>query len=182
MALVTYQTQPVVFQLAGYSNSGKTTLMTKLISALNSDGKMVATLKHHGHGGKPDLLQNKDSSQHLNAGAIASLVEGEGRILLQAERQSWSIQEQIQILAQLQPDFILIEGHKQEDFPKAVLVRRHEDLELLSNLKNIVVVFYWDMEIIKNDSLLGKNAFHIDDPVGLIWIKEFLYQMKNTKK
>lgn len=151
--------------------------MTKLISAMNSDGKRVATLKHHGHGGKPKLIQNKDSSQHLDAGAIVSLVEGEGRILLQAEKQCWSIQEQIQLLTQLQPDYILIEGHKQEDFPKAVLVRRREDLELLSKLRNIVVVFYWDKEIINIDSLQDRQAFQIDDQAGLIWLKEFLYQM-----
>lgn len=179
MAMVTRQL-PVIFQLAGFSNSGKTTLLKKLITLLSLDGRRVVTLKHHGHGGRPDLLQNKDSSQHLEAGALASLVEGDGTILLQAEKQGWSLQEQIQLLEPFQPEFILIEGYKQEEFPKAVLIREAEDLELLKKLTNIVVVFYWDHGISNEELPKRIPSFRLNDSNGLVWLKEFLYHLKNT--
>ena len=37
----------------------------------------VATIKHHGHGGFPEVAQ-KDSERHRKAGAIVSSVEGAG--------------------------------------------------------------------------------------------------------
>ena len=49
MALVT----PFIFQIVGYQNSGKTTFLNKLISHLTAVGINTATIKHHGHGGKP---------------------------------------------------------------------------------------------------------------------------------
>ncbi|NMD70816.1 molybdopterin-guanine dinucleotide biosynthesis protein B [Bacillus sp. DNRA2] len=182
MAVVDGVKQPVIFQLAGYSNSGKTTLLNKLISLLSEYSERVVTLKHHGHGGRPDLLQNKDSSQHLASGAMASLVEGDGRILLQAEKQSWTLAEQIQLIAPLQPDFILIEGHKEENYPKAVLIRKPQDIELLTKLSNIVVVYCWDKGLVSADPLFGVPVFQIDDKAGLWWLKEFLYGMKNTTR
>lgn len=182
MAMVNGVKQPVIFQLAGYSNSGKTTLLKKLISLLSKDSERVVTLKHHGHGGKPDLLQDKDSSQHLGSGAIASLVEGDGRILLQAEKISWSLQEQIELIIPLQPDFILIEGYKQEHYPKAVLIRKPQDIELLTKLTNIVVVYCWEKGLVSCDPLFGVPVFQLDDLAGLCWLKEFLYGMKNTTR
>ncbi len=143
MAMVT----PVLFQLVGYQNSGKTTSMSELISRLAADGYKVVTIKHHGHGGKPDIVEKKDSGRHVAAGAYASLIEGEGRILLQAEKDDWKLAEQIQIASTLDPDMILIEGHKHEGFPKAVLLREEGDLHLLDELTNIQVVYTRQSEL-----------------------------------
>jgi len=143
MAMVT----PVLFQLVGYQNSGKTTSMYEVISRLSADGYKVVTIKHHGHGGKPDIVEKKDSGQHVEAGAYASLIEGEGRILLQAEKDEWKLAEQIQLASALSPDTILIEGYKHEGFPKAVLLRDEEDLHLLEELTNIQVVLIRQPEL-----------------------------------
>lgn len=164
---------PIIFQISGYSNSGKTTFITKLVRQLSKEQFKVVTLKHHGHGGRPDLLNEKDSSEHIYAGALASVVEGEGRILLQAEQAVWTLQEQIRLLSFFDPDMIIIEGHKRADFPKAVIVRDQNDVELLTNLTNIIVVFYWDHSLlasIKTDL----PCFHINDENGLFWLKNFL--------
>src|SRR4051812_15415041 len=114
--------------------------MEGLIENLAEAGWRSAAIKHHGHGGKPDLAQGKDSDKHVKAGAIASLIEGDGRILLQAEKQGWSLEEQMSILTQLDPDIILIEGHKHAAYPKAVLLRDERDFHLLRELKEIKVV------------------------------------------
>jgi molybdopterin-guanine dinucleotide biosynthesis adapter protein len=139
--------KPVLFQLVGYQNSGKTTSMYEVIKRLSNKGYKVVTIKHHGHGGKPDMVENKDSGRHVDAGALASLIEGEGRVLLQAEKAEWSLAEQIQLVSGLSPDTILIEGHKHEVFPKAVLLRDEKDLHLLEELTNIKVILSRQREL-----------------------------------
>lgn len=165
--------RPFVFQIVGYQNSGKTTFMKKLISELEKEQISVVTIKHHGHGGKPIIAEEKDSSQHIGAGALASLVEGDGRLILHAEKPEWKIEEQIQLLSLLKPDIILIEGHKYAGFPKAVIVRRMEDIELLSMLENIEVIYYWESSLLKSVDI---SSFHIDDPAGYRYAVNILKQ------
>ena len=40
---------PFIFAISGYKNSGKTTLITKLIPELKQRGYRVAVIKHDGH-------------------------------------------------------------------------------------------------------------------------------------
>jgi molybdopterin-guanine dinucleotide biosynthesis adapter protein len=168
----------VIFQIAGYQNSGKTTFLTKLINRLTEENWKVGTIKHHGHGGKPSLPDKKDSGRHIEAGAFASLVEGEGRMLLQAEQMSqFSLEDQITLLSFFELDLILIEGHKQADFPKAVLLKDKKDEELLTKLKNIIAVFYWE-EQADCSYIANIPQFHINDEKGLQWIEDYLITMR----
>ncbi|RTR31554.1 molybdopterin-guanine dinucleotide biosynthesis protein B [Robertmurraya yapensis] len=162
---------PTIFQIVGFQNSGKTTLIKKVINELAQLGLTAVTIKHHGHGGKPDFQEGKDSHQHLQAGAIATLVEGDGHLLLQAEKNHWSLEEKLELMSFFQPDFILIEGHKHESFPKGVLIRKKEDLSLLEQLQNIKVVFYWDQ---LNNNLETIQAFSIHDETGPQWLAHYL--------
>lgn len=167
--------KPIILQIVGFQNSGKTTVVKKLIQRLAAENFNVATIKHHGHGGKPDIVEEKDSSQHIASGACASLIEGDGRILLQAEKHSWSLCEQISILKILQTDIILIEGHKQAAYPKIVLVRDEEDLYHLSKLKNIQSVFFWNKEWLEQKcQLQSVPFFYINDNLGYEWIYNYL--------
>lgn len=170
MALV----KPVVFQVVGYQNSGKTTLSLKLIQHLAAVGIKVATIKHHGHGGKPDVKESKDSGRHIAAGAAVSVVEGEGRLLIQAEQEHWSLQDEIEMLNFFKPDVILIEGHKNEKYPKAVILRNEGDLELIVKLPNIRVVFYMDKGLAKQLNDLSIPAFELNDESGLAWLTDYI--------
>lgn len=143
MALV----KPVIFQVVGYQNSGKTTFILKIIHALKDQGLQTATIKHHGHGGKPDVLTDKDSSRHLTAGAHVSIVEGDGRLILQAEKSRFTLVDQLTLLEALQPDIILIEGHKHENYPKMLMLRDTEDLPLLTTISNVKVIICWTDEL-----------------------------------
>lgn len=167
--------KPIILQIVGYQNSGKTTVVKKLIQLLAAENFNVATIKHHGHGGKPDVLERKDSSQHISSGAYASLIEGEGRILLQVEKNNWLLDEQIKILESLLPDMILIEGHKNEDYPKIVLIRKVEDLDSLVRLTNIQAVLFWGEECqeMKNN-LKEIPFFRLNDQAGYEWIYNYL--------
>lgn len=170
MALV----KPVVFQIAGYQNSGKTTLILELIEKLSAGGMKIATVKHHGHGGKPDVLETKDSGRHISAGAAFSLVEGGGRILIQAEKTHWTLYEEIELLSFFKPDVILIEGYKNEKYPKAVILRDENDLSLLEKLENIKVVLYRDGNLANHLKDSSIPAFDAADQNGSLWIEDYI--------
>ena len=172
--------KPIVFQVVGYQNSGKTTLVKKIIEQLTARSFSVATIKHHGHGGKPDTMEDKDSSGHISAGALASLVEGDGRILLQAEKTTWAISEQLAILGTLQPNMIIIEGHKNEDYPKVVILRTIEDKELLEKLSNIKAVIYWDESLTREKNKFSSIPFFsIHDEQACEWVCAWLTKQCN---
>lgn len=61
--------QPYVLQLVGYSNSGKTTLLTKLIPLFEQSGLRVGVVKHDGgHDFEVDQ-PGKDTWRYREAGA-----------------------------------------------------------------------------------------------------------------
>lgn len=130
-----------VFQIVGYQNSGKTTLITNLLAKGASLGKRIGTIKHHGHGGVPSTsIPSKDSDRHLNAGAALSGVAGEGALLLQLPAQEWQLDTLLQLYQIFVFDLILIEGFKLAPHPKVVLLRQPQDLILLEQLDNIQAV------------------------------------------
>ncbi|SDN14370.1 molybdopterin-guanine dinucleotide biosynthesis protein B [Bacillus sp. OK048] len=160
MALV----KPIIYQVVGYQNSGKTTFLLKLIQVLKKVELKIVTIKHHGHGGCPDVSKQKDSSKHLDAGAAASLVEGEGRIVLQAEDSDWNLDEQIRLMVFFQPDIILIEGHKKQPYPKLLILRNEDDLLLLNNVNNITAVIVWKYALLEQvRGILNVPVFHISE-------------------
>lgn len=77
---------PVV-GICGASNSGKTTLVEKLLPELNRRGLKVGVLKHHGHGGPvatPAEWQGKDSDRLIKAGARRVALSHSGGVWLEA--------------------------------------------------------------------------------------------------
>lgn len=130
-----------VVQVVGYQNSGKTTLVTKLIQILHEQGYHVGTIKHHGHGGEPNNSDNgKDTEQHRLAGAEVVAVEGEGTIQLTANLRSWNLPKILSLYENFPLDIVLVEGYKSAAFPKIVMLRDENDKELLANVSNIIAV------------------------------------------
>lgn len=170
MALV----KPVIYQVVGYQNSGKTTFLLKLIEVLKNEGIKTVTIKHHGHGGRPTVPQ-KDSAKHLDAGAVAALVEGEGRLVLQADNSTWTLNEQIRFMDFFRPDIILIEGHKMEPYPKLLILRDENDFSLIPKITNIKAVIIWN-----NDLKAGVREhlevplFHISEEIAVTEIAKEL--------
>lgn len=133
-----------VYQIVGFQNSGKTTLMESIINYWSKHDLKVGTIKHHYHGGKPrKRVAEKDTDKHLNAGASIVACEGEGELVLLKQYLNWSLVDIIQFYENFSLDFILIEGYKYEDYPKAVLIRGEEDTYLLDQLSNIQAILTW---------------------------------------
>ncbi|MBE5104672.1 molybdopterin-guanine dinucleotide biosynthesis protein B [Bacillus thuringiensis] len=167
---------PSILQIVGYQNSGKTTLVEKVVHALAKRKMKVATIKHHGHGGFPEVAQ-KDSERHRKAGAVVSSVEGAGLLSLSSLREEWSLQEIIRLYEFFEVDTILIEGYKKESYPKVVLLRSAEDTELLHRVENIVAVITW------HDALANLReeyeVFHISEEE--LYIDWFLQTVRSAK-
>lgn len=121
--------------VVGYKNSGKTTLVSRWVRLLKERGLAVAVLKHHGHGGKPDMPDaSTDSMQFLANGADAALVAGGGTVQFIWNEEPEFVQLK-EIAAYGNPDVLLIEGYKEEQGDKVILLRYQEDWETLSCLQ-----------------------------------------------
>ncbi|WP_419888717.1 molybdopterin-guanine dinucleotide biosynthesis protein B [Neobacillus niacini] len=170
--------KPVIFQIVGYQNSGKTTIIMKLIEILKKNDLKSVTIKHHGHGGRPDILSQKDSAKHINAGAVASLIEGGGRLCLQADETALTLEEQIRFVDFFRPDIIFIEGHKMKSYPKLLILRDRNDLPLISDVSNIKTVIVWDKELINAvREKLEVPVFHITEEIAMTAISKELKKL-----
>src|SRR2546427_449321 len=70
---------PPILCFVGRSNSGKTTLIERLIPVLVREGYRIATIKHAGHGFDLDT-EGKDSWRLKRAGAKTVIVTSKGSV------------------------------------------------------------------------------------------------------
>ncbi|MSO64827.1 MAG: molybdopterin-guanine dinucleotide biosynthesis protein B [Alphaproteobacteria bacterium] len=115
-----------VFGLTGYSGSGKTNLMVRLLPVLVARGLRVSTVKHAHHAFDVDT-PGKDSYAHRAAGAIEVMVSSSQRWALMHENHGNPEPNLSELLAHLSPvDLVLIEGFKREAHQKVEIVRGPE--------------------------------------------------------
>lgn len=113
----------IVFGIAGWSNSGKTTLIEKVIPCLIARGLRVAVIKHAHHGFDLDR-PGKDSFRHREAGATQVLMLSSQRWVLMNELRDEAeppLETQLEMLAG--NDVVLIEGFKAAAVPKVEVYR-----------------------------------------------------------
>ena len=120
--------------VVGFKNSGKTTLVARWVRLLKEMGLSVAVLKHHGHGGRPALPSpSTDTMQFFDSGADVSLVAGGGAVqLLVNEEPEFALLKEMAAIRH--PNILLIEGYKEQQGDKVVLLRSAEDWGALQNL------------------------------------------------
>jgi molybdopterin-guanine dinucleotide biosynthesis protein B len=112
-----------VFGIAGWKNSGKTTMTERLVAELTRRGWTVATVKHAHHDADVDH-EGTDSFRHRLAGAReVALVTGR-RWALMHELRDEPEPTLAEILGRLSPcDIVLVEGYKREGHAKLELRR-----------------------------------------------------------
>ena len=121
-----------VFGLAGWSGSGKTTVLVQLVPLLTARGLSVSTVKHAHHGFDIDH-PGKDSYRHRGAGATEVLVASVKRWALIHELHEAPEPRLADLLARLTPvDLVLVEGFKRDSHPKLEIWRRNNGKPLLS--------------------------------------------------
>ncbi|ASK60816.1 molybdopterin-guanine dinucleotide biosynthesis protein B [Virgibacillus phasianinus] len=134
-----------IIQIVGYKNAWKTTVVNRLVHHLADQNIRVGTLKHHGHGGDIELPAGTDSISHFESGSLVSGVQGES--ITQLTLCNLPFENLINVYSMFPIDFLLVEGFKQADYPKIVLLRNQEDLSLLDELSNIIAVATQDGSI-----------------------------------
>jgi molybdopterin-guanine dinucleotide biosynthesis protein B len=153
-----------VFGVTGWKNSGKTTLLTRLVTEFTRRGLAVATLKHAHHAFDIDH-PGTDSFRHREAGAREVMIVSGTRWALMHELHDGSEPPLEAALKHVSPcDLILIEGYKRERHPK-IEVRREATSRaqrLATDDLSIVAVasdFPTDAD--------GRPLFDLDDVPGI---------------
>ena len=122
-----------IFGLTGWSGSGKTSLMVRLIPALTARGLRVSTVKH-AHKGFDIDHPGKDSHNHRLAGATEVLVSSPRRWALMHELRDGEPELTLeQLIGKVAPvDLLLVEGFKRDRHEKIEVWRAEVDKALIA--------------------------------------------------
>ncbi|MBR2834224.1 MAG: molybdopterin-guanine dinucleotide biosynthesis protein B [Coriobacteriales bacterium] len=106
----------------GRHNSGKTTLVEKIIGCLVARGWDVASIKHHGHVGFEIDIEGKDSWRHRKAGASETAVCSPDQFAL--IRTLDHELEVSTIINMMDPhDIVIVEGYRKSGVPTIEIMR-----------------------------------------------------------
>lgn len=148
-----------VISVVGYSNSGKTTMLLKIISELKSRGYRVATVKHH-HGDFDIDVPGKDTWRHREAGADTVVLASPGKVaLIEQTPVEMSLDEIIGKISGV--DIIITEGFKKGNRPKIEVFRSSVHTELITPREQLLAVAS-DVEF------PGIVTFGLDDAAGIV--------------
>lgn len=156
-----------VFGITGWKNSGKTTLICRLIEHFTAQGYRVSTIKHTHHDVQFDQT-GKDSFKHRDAGAHEVLLASKNRwAIFHEQQQEPELDTLINALEKV--DLLLIEGFKQHRHPKIWVYRQDmkaiQEQDLLANTLAIA-----------SDQTLGKSGLPVLDLNNIQEIADFIWQ------
>ena len=132
-----------IFGIVGWSGSGKTDLVTRLINFFVLNSLVVSSVKHTHHQFEIDK-EGKDSFKHINAGANEVIIFSKKKWAMISKLHEQDIKFE-EILNRFNPktNIILVEGLKYSNFPKIEVIRSTLNKPLLfMNDKNIKAIVY----------------------------------------
>src|SRR4051812_29472338 len=133
-----------IFGIAGWSGSGKTSLMVRLLPELTRMGLRVSTMKHAHHAFDVDQ-PGKDSYVHREAGATEVLVASAHRWALMHEHRGAPEPDSAELIRHMsEVDLLLIEGFKRETHDKLEIYRAANGKPLLASEDPHVVAILAD--------------------------------------
>ncbi len=121
--------------LVGNSESGKTTLITKLIPALKSRGYRIGSAKH---AREIDLATEGDARRHLESGSETTVLATPEEVILFKPGKEPDI-EDIKRLFDPGLDLVICEGFKRTNLPKIEVYRKGCGARL-EGLTNVIAV------------------------------------------
>jgi len=166
-----------ILSIVGKSDSGKTTLIEKLVAELVRRGYRIATIKHDVHGFDIDR-EGKDSWRHKQAGAHTVVISSPRKLALIRDTDHDAELPELREKYIRDVDLILTEGFKKNNQPKIEVFRQEVHQELLCRKEDNLVA------IASNRRFeVGVPCFDLNDAHGLVDLIEahFLQGEKSPK-
>jgi molybdopterin-guanine dinucleotide biosynthesis adapter protein len=156
--------QPVLVGIVGWKNSGKTTLVERLIPILTRRGLKVATVKHTHHELRP-ADGHTDGERHARAGAMKTIVLAPDAWEISGQKQKGAPPAFADIAQHLAgADLVLVEGFKSAPIPKIEVRRQASAMRKpLADHDNHIIAIAADDRVEIN----GLPTFELDDAEGL---------------
>ncbi|WP_035300814.1 molybdopterin-guanine dinucleotide biosynthesis protein B [Brevibacillus thermoruber] len=167
--------KPMVLQVVGYSDSGKTTLLTRLIPLLEQTGLRVGVIKHDGGHDFEWDRPGKDTWRYREAGASLVAIASRTKTAM-LELNPVPLPVLVERMADAGADLVLVEGFKREDYEKLVVLREPAHRELLEAVTRPVAVASW--EPFEHPAL---PVYAIDDAAGIAAFVRALYNKERTR-
>ena len=159
--------RPPVISVVGKSNSGKTTLVEKLVSEVKRRGYRLGVIKHAAHGFSADR-EGKDSWRHKAAGADTVMVAAPGRIAMVKDEPRDSLDELVRYFDDV--DLLITEGYKRESRPKIEIFRGGvHKAPICTKADNLIAL------VTDTDAYSGVPRFGLEDIAGIVDLIERLY-------
>jgi molybdopterin-guanine dinucleotide biosynthesis protein MobB len=155
---------PLILSIVGFSKSGKTTLLEKMIPILKAKGYTVGVVKHTGDDFSLDQ-PGKDSHKLRQSGAEGVALVGSGQIGFFGKMDETEplILDRLEQSFFFDRDIILTEGFKKGGKPKIVVLTRGKEEELLKEIDGSIVATVGEAPV-RSDL----PHFNPNDPEGLV--------------
>ena len=126
---------PAVLAICGEKNSGKTTLITRLVPLLKGAGLTVAVFKHHRHGSPLDT-PGTDTWRFLKSGAVGAVLSDDTGFML-VKRFDGNEDAFFRLFPEA--DLILLEGYKHSAWAK-IEIRGNPDRTICDPASLLAIV------------------------------------------
>ena len=137
-----------VFGVTGWKNTGKTTLVAKLVTEISARGFTVSTIKRTHHNVDLDR-PGTDSFAHRSAGAQEVMLASDLRYAIMKELDA--APKLADLIARMEPvDLVLIEGFKNEPHPKIECHRAGCQVPLIAS-ENATIKLIAANELLETD-------------------------------
>lgn len=147
----------------GWSGSGKTTFLEKIVEIMSHKGIRVGVIKHHGHSGVLMDSDKKDSSRYCNAGAkVVTVSSPDEYIEFRRPTKEATLEELIDKIED-ECDIIIAEGFKTCPINAIELCRKsHNTTPIIDDSKLFALVTDYE-ERAKISRKNGIEVFGLDE-------------------
>ena len=164
-----------IIGVVGWKNSGKTTLIEKLINEFNQRSLTVSTIKHSHHNFSIDN-RGKDSFRHFNAGTKETILTSEKKWIKFSRQLGDSKLNLPYLITQITPvDIVIVEGFKDSDHIKVEVVNGLNDRKPLYETDRTICGIITNQQKIQNSALpqferddVQKICDFIEKTIGIV--------------